>query len=216
VLVIGGGTGSERYIHSTREWQVADPTNVTRRFHTATLLPDGRVLVAGGEICDSTLQQSARAPAVLFDPVARTWTATADLLVDRSRHTATLLKNGNVLVVGGVKDRTLLTTSPACCAEIYDPRSGQWSETSQLDSNFYGHQAALLSNETVLVAGGSNEAVLYTPSPSAWRHVSRLIVSSESTVTALSDGKALITGGYDPDTEVVMPRVYLYKPASEK
>src|SRR5207248_1684993 len=89
-----------------------------REFHTATLLPNGKVLVAGGE--DSTVLASAE----LYDPANGTWTATGSLAKARGYHTATLLPNGKVLVAGGL--------GAFASAELYDPASGTWTATGSL------------------------------------------------------------------------------------
>jgi hypothetical protein len=82
---------------------------------TATLLPDGKVLVAGGSGSNGPL-----ASAELYDPGSRSWTATGDMVTPpRQSHTATLLPDGKVLVAGG-----FATEPPVLAAELYDPGSG--------------------------------------------------------------------------------------------
>src|ERR1700722_1144811 len=85
--------------------------------HTATLLQNGKVLIAGGGTIDETL-----ASAELYDPSTNTWTTTGSLSTAREYHTATLLDSGKVLVVDGSDGPTTLKS-----AEIYDPVSGTWS-----------------------------------------------------------------------------------------
>ena len=85
-----------------------------RDHHTATLLPDGRVLVVGGAF--------GAPPAELYDPAAGVWTMTGSPVMARSYHTSTLLPNGKVLVVAG----------PGVSAELYDPANGTWTETGSL------------------------------------------------------------------------------------
>src|SRR5213078_2182015 len=124
--------------------------------HTATLLPSGKVLVAGGS------NGSDLSSAELYDPASGTWTATGSLGTARDAHTATLLPNGKVLVAGGS------TGSGLSSAELYDPASGTWTTTGSLGTARDAHTATLLPNGKVLVAGGNNgpalsSAELYDP-----------------------------------------------------
>src|SRR4029079_5211934 len=93
-----------------------------RANHTATLLPNGNVLVAGGYYAGGIL-----ASAELYDPASGTWSATARLHNGRERHAANLLPNAKVLVLGGYY-RTLTLSS----VELYDPASGTWTPTGAL------------------------------------------------------------------------------------
>ena len=115
-----------------------------RYAHTATLLPNGKVLVAGGYNGGAVLSS-----AELYDPASGTWSATGSLTTARYGHTATLLPNGKVLVAGGYDGVNVLSS-----AELYDPASGTWSATGSLTTARYGHTATLLPNGKVLVAGG--------------------------------------------------------------
>jgi galactose oxidase-like protein/Kelch motif protein len=139
-----------------------------RLFHTATLLSNGKVLVAGG--FDNT--GLPLASAELYDPASGTWTATGSLGTAHAFHTATLLLNGNVLVAGGNND----TIGELASAELYDPASGTWTATGSLNTaRFQYPTATLLSNGKVLVAGGFNitsrvvaSAELYDPASGTW------------------------------------------------
>src|SRR5437773_6217092 len=82
---------------ASRTWTATGSLNTARYWHTATLLQNGRVLVAAGS--DNTFQVSASAE--LYHPASGTWTATGSLNTARDHHTATLLQNGMVLVAGG-------------------------------------------------------------------------------------------------------------------
>ena len=115
--------------------------------HTATLLPDGRVLIAGGD----------DASAELYDPRTRAFVPTGSMTESRRMHSATALPDGRVLVAGGWGSST---------AELYDPATGTFTSTGSLLEDQGGHSATLLSNGTVLIAGGQRSA---PPWPTAAR-----------------------------------------------
>ena len=96
------------------------PLNTERGYHTATLLPNRQVLVAGG------ITAAHLSSAELYDPTSGMWTATGPLNTARSAHTATLLPNGQVLVAGGYNSSSGRLSS----AELYDPASGSWTYTT--------------------------------------------------------------------------------------
>ena len=115
-----------------------------RYYHTATLLPSGKVLVAGGLTTATHL-----ASAELYDPVSGTWSAPAAWPPHALGHRATLLPNGNVLVAGGFSFSIFLAS-----AELYDPATGTWSATGSLATARDLHTATLLPSGKVLIAGG--------------------------------------------------------------
>jgi hypothetical protein len=102
---------------------VTGSLNTARYDHTATLLPSGMVLVAGG------YNGGYLASAELYDPASGAWTATGSLNTARASYTATLLPNGMVLVAGGEDNSDLLAS-----AELYDPASGTWTATGSLNT----------------------------------------------------------------------------------
>ena len=113
-----------------------------RALHTATLLLDGRVLVAGGY----GLHKDS---AELYDPNTGAWTATGRLIEGRAEHTATLLPDGRVLVAGGIAE----DGEPD--VELYDPGTGTWTAAANMIQPRRGHTATLLADGRVLVAGGA-------------------------------------------------------------
>ena len=170
-----------------------------RVFHTATLLPDGTVLAVGG--APDFTERSTLASAERYDPRAGTWTETATMAQARWRHTATLLPNGRVLVVGGQSDDRG-TVYWAASAEIYDPATGRWEPTGQMGPPRAGHSATLLPNGMVLVSGGYNQggflssAELYDPDSGTWSTTGPLAVARRSaTATLLRNGRVLVVGG---------------------
>src|SRR5438270_3469204 len=107
-----------------------------RQDHTATLLENGKVLVAGG--FNHRLNPSSLASAELYDPATGTWTNTGQLAIGRGGHTATLLPNGMVLVAGGLDS----TSNPSASVELYDPATGAWAATGSLLNDARSRQTA--------------------------------------------------------------------------
>jgi len=168
-----------------------------RRFHTATLLPSGKVLVAGGDDSGS---------AELYDPSTGTFSATGGMTVARVGHTATLLSNGKVLIAGGSDASGAAKAS----AELYDPSTGIFTATpGSMTAARASHTATLLQSGKVLIAGGDvffynskgqslASAEIFDPSTGMFTATGSMTVPREShTATLLSSGKVLITGGSD-------------------
>jgi WD40 repeat protein len=160
-----------------------------RNFYTATLLPNGKVLVAGG----FNLGNSAE----LYDPATDTWTLTSSLRVVRAFHTATLLPSGQVLVAGGGQSGGSIQRSTS--AELYE-LTGKWTLTGSMKHARAGHTATLLPNGKVLVVGGGTGSELYDPATGIWSET-----ASPSTggtpPTLLANGKVLAGPDfYDPAT----------------
>ena len=130
--------------------------SVARAGQTATLLPDGTVLVAGGY---SGLFPSPTASAEVFHPDTGTWSLVQSMSTERAEKTATLLKSGTVLLAGGVDAGYKELDS----AEIYDPASGTWVPTPTMNFYHEDHTATRLQDGSVLIAGPSIDAELYLP-----------------------------------------------------
>jgi hypothetical protein len=175
---------------------------VGRSLHTATLLPTGEVLLAGG----GTPELPATVSVDIFDPrTGRTRTA-GDLKVARVEHTATLLPDGTVLLVGGAD-------SAANSAEIYDPTSGSSTPLGPLTEPRSDHAAVLLDNGRVLVLGGDTSRVgatstasaeLYDPLTRTFAPTGRMSVPRVPFgVVRLPDGRILVAGGTNTGKQVV-------------
>jgi N-acetylneuraminic acid mutarotase len=122
--------------------------SIARYNHTATLLANGMVLVAGGED-DSNILDSA----ALYDPQTGSWSNTGSLVTARTSHTATLLTNGKVLVIGGgviANNEFIILGS----VELYDPETGSWANTGSMITARAFHTTTLLNNGQVLATGG--------------------------------------------------------------
>gem|GEM_PF-2046124 len=220
VLVAGGfsnGTtvsNAELYNPASGSWSNTGDFNFARQNHTATLLPNGKVLVAGGY--DNALFFPFN-KAELYDPATGSWSNTGDLNFARYSHTATLLANGKVLVSGGIGTDGI-TTNLLSKAELYDPATGNWSNTGDLNFARERHTATLLVNGNVLVVGGAanfalNKAELYVPATGSWSvtgdlNFARLI----HTATLLQNGKVLVAGGNG--NSLTVNQGELYNPAT--
>ena len=160
VLVAGGAPDAlqyaslasvELYDPVTGTWTETGSMITARQAHTATLLPDGRVLVAGGFKEGYFMYNSE-----LYDPATGTWSATGPLGVARGVHTATLLPDGTVLAVGGNHNSFSEPLATISSAELYNPASGMWTATGALNAPHTTHTATLLPSGKTLIAAGYN------------------------------------------------------------
>ena len=204
-------------VTATAAWHATGKMIAPHAYHTATLLPDGRVLVAGGLVNDR-LDGQVSASAELFDPSVGKWTATRKMAGARWGHTATLLPDGKVLVAGSY----INSADPLASAELYDPGTGRWTATGTMRHGRGGHTATLLLDGKVLVVGGGAEdteleggprsatAELYDPITGSWTTIASMTEARKGfTATLLPDGRVLVAGGdggytsaelFDPDT----------------
>ena len=179
-----------------------------RAGHTATLLPDGRVLAAGGYFVFDPFSidtETTSNTAELFDPATETWTQTADMNVARHGHTATLLQNGQVLVTGGERFPFWVEDFEDT-AELYDPTTDTWNPTDPMTVARANHTATLLQDGRVLVAGGRSQdewvgifhqsTEIYDPVTGTWTQAADMnIARADHTATLLQDGRVLVKGG---------------------
>jgi len=191
---------AELYDPATGKWSTTGDLIIARRYHTGTLLKNGKVLVAAGE-GDLGYVKTTVVEAELYDPGTGTWSTTGNLATPREGHSATLLNNGKVLVAGGYNSSAGRLDS----AELYDPDTGTWSTTGNLVTARSSHTATLLDNGKVLVAGGSgpesiilNTSEVYDPTRETWSPAGNLVTGrSGHKATLLQDGTVLAAGGLD-------------------
>jgi WD40 repeat protein len=230
----GMWASAELYDPVTGTFSATGAMAVPRESQTATLLADGRVLIAGGITGPGAKTAAAITLASvrlvdtdhpldvteLYDPAAGTFSRTGSMQVGRSGHAATLLRDGRVLVTGGGGEGTASRTS----AELYDPTSGTWHRTGSMGTGRWLHTSSLLPDGQVLITGGRSpkdsvyrSAELYDPdtgtfSPTGSMHDGR----QEQSATVLDNGTVLIAGGYWSDGQhwKVLSSAELYDPAA--
>jgi hypothetical protein len=203
-----GGTASAELFHaSSLTFEAVGPMHAARISHTASLLPDGRVLVAGGR------GDSVTASADLYDPATKRFTSTGNMITARYKHTAGLLPGGKVLIAGGSDDRDWHGSLSS--AEIYDPRTGRFTAASSLNDGRFKlpDEAAQLPSGQLLIAGGSKQVEVYNPATGqfaiasgelsdAWHFMSE---------TRLKDGTVLLAGGY-PNNDQTTAQTWIFRP----
>lgn len=186
-----------------------------RAGHTATLLRDGRVLIAGGY--NGEYLQSTE----VFDPAQRRFRPAGSLVEGRSGHTATLLPDGRVLLVGGVgRGWTFLRS-----AEVYDPSTGRSESVGSMSVPRESHTATLLADGRVLIVGGHtgrrpNMQVHATAE--AWAPQTRRFEAAGALVTGrhkhdairLADGRVLVVGGADRSDRTHYATTEIYRPGT--
>jgi hypothetical protein len=226
-LVLGAMTSASSATAQTLGTFTPTGTMTTaRKFHTATLLRDGKVLIVGG----------GGVSAEIYDPATRTFAKTGDLTTARTNPTATLLDDGRVLIVGGDLFTSIdpPTAPPTTTAELFNPSTGTFTRTPDLVTvQIYG-TATLLKSGKVLIAGGIQSLGDFIPITGGWLQITPPIVANPelydpstatfaltgpfrskgdglfvtggpnvSAATLLSDGRVLIAG--EPDSELYDP-----------
>jgi hypothetical protein len=183
-----------------------------RLLHTATLLANGEVLIAGGQVSEANGESSAE----IFDPIGQTFAATGSMQVSRAQHTATLLcdfsapscANPMVLIAGG-------ETSSAA-AELFDSASMKFTPTGNMITPRYAHTATLLTTGNVLIIGGTGTsgtlaaAEIFDPATGAFSATGPMRTArSGHTATLLTGGRVLVTGGADASfTHLASAEIY--------
>ncbi|WP_165956411.1 Kelch repeat-containing protein [Kribbella antibiotica] len=192
---------------ATDTWSTTGSMSSTRRIHTMTLLPDGKVLAAGGIAGPFRFPTPSVASADLFDPKSGTWSPTGSMTEPRLGHTATLLADGRVLVAGGGRVRGTDSGRTLATAELYDPATGLWTATETMTDARVDSQSVLLPDGRVLLVGGTVETghgtfahlafcELFDPILEKWTTTGSMSVPRNNhQATLLPGGDVLVTGG---------------------
>ena len=219
------GTAAELYDPATGTFSPTGSMTADRAYGTATLLDDGRVLVAGGYNCGVAGKDGIWASAELYDPATGTFSPTGSMKAPREFHTATRLADGRVLIAGGYSGpsptagrgivlaslQTAETASSVLAsAEVYDPATGTFSKTGSMSTFRDNHTATLLDDGRVLVTGGGGEgyasstsADVYDPSSGRFTKTGPMKTGRWlHSATLLRDGRVLILGGRSPQDSV--------------
>ena len=209
VLITGGLPIAASPFIPTNTAELYDPTTgsftatgtmaTARRWHTATRLPDGRVLIAGGY---NSPTGSSLSSAEIYDPATGMFTATGDMSIGRATHAAALLNTGKVLVTGGAIFVPTYGSAVTASAELYDPASGTFSRTGNMTTIRSSPKAALLANGQVLIAPGDDggdygSADLYDPVAGTFSTLAFTTFTNSAlvaeTANLLANGSVLLT-----------------------
>ena len=240
VLIVGGEYGEDPnttpldtaaiYTPETSQWKPVtnspdnspDNSPPKRAYHTATLLPSGHVLVAGGRNAEGALKTVSIFVPGHQQSSAGKWVQGPELSQGYAEHTATLLENGEVLVVGGGSAESYLPT-----VNDNGEYSGSWTVRDCPGIAREGHNATLLPSGELLVTGGrssSEEDLLssvevFAPKINAWHSVRPLGEGRQNnTATLLPSGKVLIAGGEKSNHSPanILSSVEVYDPGLER
>ena len=191
------------------EWATTSRFNWERTFHTASLLPDGRVLVAGGT-GRIVLKEGEEEPlfrgnkdlnsAEIYDPKTDEWENAPDMAYKKQLAQAITLEDGRVMIIGGRSGVSTLSS-----VEAYDPEENSWTELESMTQSRMSHSAVKLIDNRILVTGGMESVTMgdtlssseiYDPLKNSWLKVADLTrarLGHRSTL--LPDGRILVTGG---------------------
>jgi len=217
LLVVGGNgrlpTSAEVWDPATASFSPAGSLAEARYDHTATLLPDGRVLVTGGEIGKPSKRGAHSAE--VWDPTTAAFSPAGSLKKPRSRHTTTLLPDGRVLIVGGSNNESRRIRS----AEVWDPATASLGPAGSLAEARGAHIATLLPDGRVLIVGGVHDddtsAEVWDPATASFSPAGSFAKSLISrTATLLPDGRVFVIGGPGSDDDR-LTSVEVWDPTTE-
>lgn len=198
-----GSTDSITFDPATATVTAAGMLHELRMSHTATALNDGRVLVTGGENANAGTGYFWRrvfGSAEIYDPATRTFTPIVSMNTQRSGHTATLLRDGRVLLAGG-RAGDVYSATTLSSMEIFDPQTQTFTPAGSMQYPRSAHAATLLSDGRVLLLGGTgwedSRAEVFDPATNTVQTIASVGTTQGVRATPLCDGRTLIIGGFN-------------------
>jgi N-acetylneuraminic acid mutarotase/predicted Ser/Thr protein kinase len=212
-LAVGGGTvgapsykataSADVFDPTSNQWTAALPMSSARAIETATVLNDGRVLVAGGATVWYSQAGQVNSSAEIFDPATGQWTPTAPMPTALYTQQGALLNNGQVLIAGGFSS-TANSAAAVGVSLLFDPTTGQWRQTAPLTSSRAQHTMVRLADGRVLALGGVSgypyrlvrSTEIFDPSTQSWSPAADLPVAIFWPATGvLQNGTVVVAGG---------------------
>lgn len=240
VLVTGLGAeiGNVDIYDPAKGWSLGPKLSSDLPGAVAAPLPDGRALLAGGVPWMGGRDGPGPNPlatAMTYNPATGAWAKVPNMSVGRTEATATALPDGRVLVTGGYDQRVIQLTNPSresaqilplASSQLFSPKSSSWTTGPSLARSRFAHTAVALKGGRVLVVGGAvarypdrilSTAELFDPVAGRWLSAGTIgAPRTQFTLTALADGRSLLTGGLAADGSTVLRSTLLYDPAGNK
>jgi hypothetical protein len=225
VLITGGQdsrhhklASAELYDPASGRFSPAGNMTSPRSDHTVTLLKDGRVLICGGADAFGDRSEVVISSAELFDPATGRFTPTGGMSTVRFKHSALLLPDGQVLIIGGSDPR--MVRGRHASAELFDPATGRFTPTGRMNTARYKIRdaAVLLPDGRVLVTGGGARVEIYDPATGIFGLVAGGIGAEKfySTATLLFNGEVLMVGGYAERQRLPNASAWIYQPEKRR
>ncbi len=215
---------AELYDPATGTWTPTSPLNVRRALHSAILLDDGRVLVAGGRTCNAPPPTACNflhrtSTAEIYDPASGAWALTGSMTAERHTTTAIRLGDGKALVPAGFSNES--PAGPSRTADVYDPGTGTWQRTGELNAARARQGGMLLPDATVLVTAGTSRnatSETYAASTGSWQLAGGVLLAGRYNFrqAVLPNGTALVAVGVHPvgASPVLTRTAEVYDPAT--
>jgi N-acetylneuraminic acid mutarotase len=214
-------SSAEIYNPATGTWSPAGTMSVKRAYHSATLLPNGKVLIAAG--CATVGSCTPYNTSEVYDPTTNTWTGTGNLQQARYGHGAVLIAGGKVLAAGGITICNSSVCNTTATAETYDPATGVWANGAPMPQPRTGHTLTALGNGNAIVAGGCIStgipcttvgAAVYSAAGNSWTTTASMLINrTEAGAVLLPSGQVLVAGGVN-SSGFVQAQAEKYDPAT--